>query len=57
MYTVAEAAKMVGVAPPTMYYYLRRYGIGTKHGRDYVITDADIERIKIHREQKERKND
>jgi len=44
-YTTAEAAGTLGKRPVTVRYLAKAHGIGTKHGRDWLFTDADIEAL------------
>lgn len=46
LYTVTEVAAMLDKAAVTVRLAARTHGIGVKAGRDYVFTDADIERLR-----------
>lgn len=45
LYTVADAARMLGAATSTITKHARRLGIA-RRGRDYVFTDADIDALR-----------
>ena len=60
MLTTAEAADRLGVKPRSVVQFIKRGLIAaTKHGRDYAIDEAEIERYErerrpAHRPQKPR---
>ena len=49
IFTAAEAAKILGLSKESMRAYATRYGVGTKHGRDWLFTKEDIEAIRSRR--------
>jgi hypothetical protein len=45
-YTGAEAAKELGVAPPTIGRLCVRHGIGQKHGNYWLLTSQDVAKLR-----------
>jgi predicted transcriptional regulator len=46
-YTTTQAAKLLGLTPNAVAVYCTRYDVGTKHGRDWLLTDNDLQIIKL----------
>ena len=46
-YTTTQAAKLLGLTPNAIAVYCKRYGVATKHGRDWLLTDNDLQIIKL----------
>ena len=46
IYTTTEAATALGVSRRRVQQACSRDGIGRKHGRDLLLTDADVEYIR-----------
>lgn len=47
--TAGEAASLLGVSPTTIRSYVRRKHInGTKRGRDWFFTRAEVERVRAN---------
>ena len=44
-YTSKEAAELIGIKRNTIQYWCKKWGI-QKHGRDYRISEAVIERLR-----------
>ena len=42
IYTAAEAAARLGLSRTAVYALIRRLTIGRRHGRDWLLTDADL---------------
>ena len=49
IYTTKEAAAALGVSTRRVQQACSRDGIGRKHGRDLLLTDADIEYMRSRR--------
>lgn len=50
MYTTTEAASLLGVQPQTIYRHIKRDVIkAEKKGRDYLISEEELERFKQER--------
>jgi hypothetical protein len=45
-YDIKTAAELAGRSPGTVRQLARARGIGKRMGRDWVFTDADIERLR-----------
>ena len=48
IYTAKEAGAVLDLAHSTIRQYCHRYGIGTKHGRDWLLEDKDLDIIRSH---------
>lgn len=46
IYTVYEAAELMNKSHISVRTLVRRYGYGRKVGRDWILTDDDIEKLK-----------
>jgi excisionase family DNA binding protein len=46
--TGVQAAKRLGTTPTTLYHWLRRLGLGEKVGRDWLVTESDLDAIRPH---------
>jgi hypothetical protein len=46
-YTTAQAAQVLNLSTNAVAVYCKRYGVGTKHGRDWLLTDNDMQIIKL----------
>ncbi len=46
MYTGKEVAAMLGKTPVAIRKLSERYGIGTKVGRDWVYSEAEVKQLK-----------
>jgi len=46
IYTTKEAATALGVSTRRVQQACKRDGLGRKHGRDLLLTDADMEYIR-----------
>jgi predicted transcriptional regulator len=46
-YTTHTAAALLGLTPNAIARYCTRYGVGSKHGRDWLLTDDDLQIIKL----------
>lgn len=46
-YTTHTAAAALGLTPNTVARYCARYGVGQKHGRDWLLTADDLQVIKL----------
>jgi len=45
-YTTREAAAALGVSPRRVRQAVSRNGIGEKRGRDWMLTEADVEYLR-----------
>jgi hypothetical protein len=45
-YNTTEAGRLTGKKPVTVRQLAKTHNIGTRVGRDWVFTEADIERLK-----------
>lgn len=48
LYTCATAAPLVGKAPVTVRQLARKHGIGTKLGKTFIFTEADLDLLRAH---------
>jgi len=46
LYSIAEVAKITGKAVVTVRMLVRSHNLGKKVGRDWVLTDDDIEKLR-----------
>ena len=46
LFTAAEVAAKLGLSKASVRAYATRYDVGTKYGRDWLFTEADIEAIR-----------
>lgn len=46
LYTVDEAAAILGKSPVTVRQNMRTHKIGRKLGREWVLTDPDLDRLR-----------
>lgn len=46
-YTTAQAARVLNLSTNAIARYCTRYGVGIKHGRDWLLTDNDLQIIKL----------
>lgn len=44
--SVADAAEQLGIKERQMLVLVRKHGLGRRIGRDYVLTPADVERVR-----------
>lgn len=50
IYTLAEAAELLGILPDSVARYCRMHGIGRKlGGKQVVLTEEDMERLRNRR--------
>jgi hypothetical protein len=47
VHTTTQAARILELSPHSIRAYCTRYGVGTKHGRDWLLTDNDLQIIKL----------
>ena len=47
IYTTAQAAQILNLSPNAIARYCTRYKVGTKHGRDWLLTNNDLQIIKL----------
>jgi hypothetical protein len=47
LYTSAEAAEILGLSESRICQVCRWNSIGTKLGRDWVLTDADLKKLRV----------
>ena len=46
IYTTKQAGEILGLAENTVRTYILRYNIGTRHGRDWILTKKDLDTIR-----------
>ncbi len=46
LYSTAEAAQAVGISEPTVRRLARLHQLGTRKGRDWLFTQADLDRMR-----------
>lgn len=48
MMTGTQAAAALKITPTTLYRWLRRLGLGSKPGRDWLVSEADVAALRPH---------
>ena len=48
MYTVNEVAAILGKSIIAVRKIVARHNLGTKVGRDWILTEADLEKVRKH---------
>lgn len=48
IYTINEISQNLGIPYITTYKIMKRLSVGRKMGRDWILTDDDFEKIRLH---------